>query len=401
MELLTLFSLLLKYNLPFINKEQCVADIQQWFRDSGSVWQKFAQSLSQYEELLGVELTDALSKMCFDCPAHDDAYSARIIRDAFGEKYDTKTMIMVGSGTISQVYKVRVSLRPDQFVAIKVMHPNVKREIRDACEAYNKIKDSVFVPKILLGALSYFFIGLKEQLQMSLEFKNGRLFKNALQPLSEAKKNGNYIFVIPEMIEYSKKCLVMEFVESTLMANLDTRCVNKEILHKVCNLIRTLTITSSYIGIVHGDLHQGNIGVQNQYSFDSVKIVLYDFGQCYNVSKLPLETRRRMCSLYIQRDIRRFIEFLPEKIRNEIISRLTGNFVTDNYTMTKALLNNIDIIEINMNRIISSWGKTKLNSSILNTIDIDSLSYLNEHGFVCYVEKFAPYDEFSYLRKIT
>jgi predicted unusual protein kinase regulating ubiquinone biosynthesis (AarF/ABC1/UbiB family) len=384
-----------------INKEQCVADIQQWFRDSGSVWQKFAQSLSQYEELLGAELTDALSKMCFDCPAHDDVYSARIIRDAFGEKYDTKTMIMVGSGTISQVYKVRDNSR-DKFVAIKVMHPNVKREIRDACDAYNKIKDSVFVPRMLLGAaLAYFFVGLKEQLEMSLEFKNGRLFKNALQPLSEAKKNGNYIFVIPEMIEYSKKCLVMDYVESTLMANLDTRCVNKEILHNVCNLIRVLTVTSSYVGVVHGDLHQGNIGVQNQDSFAGVKIVLYDFGQCYNVNKLPFETRTRMIATYLRRDIRQFIEMLPETIRNELSPKLTGDYVVDNYKLVKTMLHHMDIVEPNMYKIISSWGKTKTNSNILNAIDIDSLSYLDEHGIACYAEKYTPYDEFSYLRNFT
>ena len=396
MELLTLFSLLVKYNLPFTNKTQCVTDIQQWFRDSGSVWQKFAQSLSQYEELLGSELTDALSKMCFDCPAHDDDYSARIIRDAFGDKYDTKTMVVVGSGTISQVYKV-YDRSSQRFVAIKVMHPNVKREIREACDAYNKIKDSVFIPKLLLGALSYFFTGLKEQLQMSLEFKRGKLFKTSLQP----NERGNYIFVIPEMMEYSKKCLVMEYVESTLMANLDIQSMNKEILHNVCNLIRTLTITSSYIGVVHGDLHQGNIGVQNHDSLDRMKIVLYDFGQCYNVSKLPLETRKRMIASYFQRDTQRFIEFLPEKIRSEIAPRLVGDFVTDNYTMTKSLLNNIDILDINVNRIISSWGKTKMNSNILNTIDIDSLSYLIENGFSKYIDKYAPYDDFSYLRNFT
>ena len=104
MELLRLFSLLVKYNFPFTNKDQCLSDIQEWFMQSGSVWQKFAQLLSQCEDIIGKELADALCKLCFDCPVHDDIYSARIIRDAFGEKYDTKTMAIIGSGTISQVY---------------------------------------------------------------------------------------------------------------------------------------------------------------------------------------------------------------------------------------------------------------------------------------------------------
>ena len=45
-DLIHLFFLIVKYNLPFTNKKSCVLEISQVFIDGGCVWQKFAQVLS-------------------------------------------------------------------------------------------------------------------------------------------------------------------------------------------------------------------------------------------------------------------------------------------------------------------------------------------------------------------
>jgi predicted unusual protein kinase regulating ubiquinone biosynthesis (AarF/ABC1/UbiB family) len=186
MNLLHLFGLLIKYKLPFINRNDCSKEIKQMFSDGGSVWQKFAQTLSLNGELIGEELAADLKTMCYQCPEHNHAYSARIIKDAFGDKYDTKHMEIIGSGTISQVYKTRI-VDTGKFVAIKVMHPNVKKEISEACNYYKEVKTSAIFPTRFATLCDLFFQDLKQQLEMSREFTPLRI--------SNAQSNGSFSLI--------------------------------------------------------------------------------------------------------------------------------------------------------------------------------------------------------------
>ena len=400
MELLSLFSLIVKYNLPFTNKESCILELQNWFMNSGSVWQKFAQVLSQYEEVVGKDLAFALSKMCFDCPAHDDKYSARIIKDAFGDKYNTKNMKMVGSGTISQVYKVMEN-DTNRVVAIKVMHPNVKREIRDACEAYNNIKSSSLFPRRFTTILSIFFNGLKEQLLMNREFKNGKLFKKTMQPTN----NENYFFVIPEMIEYSKKCLVMEYEKSILLAKINVANLNeskKQTLYKACNAMRMFSMAMTINGFLHGDLHFGNIGIQNFDSIENMKIVIYDFGQCFDISNL--NKRKQFVNSFLYKNSRELISYmLPVNYHNEIISKLSNNFEDDIRFLGNYILLNEIQVDKNILNIIISWGKSKKNAETLLLLTDkynceDTMVYLLDNGIQKYIDKYyLLYDDFNCL----
>ena len=400
MDLLSLFTLLVKYNLPFTNKKSCILEIQNWFMNSGSVWQKFAQVLSQYEEVVGKDLAFALSKMCFDCPAHDDKYSARIIKDAFGDKYNTKNMKMVGSGTISQVYKV-VENDTNRIVAIKVMHPNVKREIRDAYEAYNNIKSSSLFPRRFTTILSLFFNGLKEQLLMNREFKNGKLFKKTMQPTN----NENYLFVIPEMIEYSKKCLVMEYEKSLILAKINVANLSEteqQTLHKACNSIKLLGLTMTVNGFLHGDLHFGNIGIQNFGS--NMKIVIYDFGQCFDISNM--NKRKQIVKSFLYKNSGDFISYTIPKYQNELIPKMTNNFEDDIRIIGNYILLNEIQVDKNVLNTIISWGKMKSNVEMLclliNKYNCeDTTDYLLENGIQKYIDKYLPYDDFNCFRNFT
>jgi len=403
MELLTLFSLLVKYNLPFINKEHCVSDIQQWFRDGGSVWQKFAQVLSQYEEVVGKELADALGKMCFDCPAHDDVYSARIIKDAFGSKYDTKTMKMIGSGTISQVYKVYDKTR-DKFVAIKVMHPNVKREIRDACDAYNRIKQTHLLPRRLIFACTLFFSGLREQLLMNKEFKNGKMMKQLLQPI----KTADYLFIVPEMIEYSKKCLVMDYEESRLFAKLDVTEnlseLQQRILYKAFNATKHILITMAYNGFIHADLHCGNIGIQNPESYENMKLVIYDFGQCVNLTKFTSRTAHVDAFIY-QRSLALMKCIFNEEYHHAIMPYLTNEFYDNIKYMISYVSHNDTIVDHSSIDFLIALGKNKKTGyAFILLCDVykyeSDMPFLMDHGIQKYLDKYLPYPDFDCLRKL-
>ena len=382
--------------------------------NSGSVWQKFAQVLSQYEEIVGKDLAFALSKMCFDCPAHDDKYSERIIRDAFGDKYNTKNMKMIGSGTISQVYKV-VENDTNRVVAIKVMHPNVKREIRDACEAYNNIKSSSLFPRRFTTILSLFFNGLKEQLLMNREFKNGKLFKKTMQPTN----NENYLFVIPEMIEYSKKCLVMEYEKSLILAKINVANLSEteqQTLYDVFNAIKFFALSMIINGFLHGDLHIGNIGVQNFGS--NMRIVIYDYGQCFDIQNINKKRRTQIANSYLYKNYLEIVKLIfPVNYYKELssintnnnfdgdIRNLGNNFEDDIRKLGKYVLLNEIQIDKDILNIILSFAKNKKNAEMLclliNKYNCENTTdYLLENGIQKYIDKYLPYDDFICLSTV-
>lgn len=396
MNLLYLFSSLVKYNLPFTNKSACISEIKQHFIDGGGVWQKFAQTLSGQGNIIGEELAKELQTMCFDCPAHDDVYSARIIRDAFGDKYNIKQMKMIGSGTISQVYKVHVAGTTDEYVAIKVMHPNIKKEIRKAVDMYKMCRDSHLFPKQLRVVTQMFFDGLIEQLNMNREVKNGRLFKQLLQQ-QDNKGCGEYKFIIPDMIACSKKCLVMSYVESKLCVDLSE--YDDDALFHIGECVGFLVYTSVVTGIVHMDLHMGNIGVCGN------KLVIYDFGQVKDIRKIDKSTREQIVINRINQNMTNFIRCFPmdKKVSQKVISHACEGKTSYQQVerCTKMLfLNNIELPE-NYRAILTSWFKpinfAHIHKKLVKKYPQYSNDYLYRNGIRHHIQTVFPYDEFKEL----
>jgi predicted unusual protein kinase regulating ubiquinone biosynthesis (AarF/ABC1/UbiB family) len=313
MNLVLLLSSIVQYNLPIMNsshnKRKCVATIKQLFIEGGGVWQKFAQVLSGHEGIIGIELANELQSMMFDCPSHCDKYSARIIKDAFGDNYETSHMKMIGSGTISQVHKAKINGTND-YVAIKVMHPNIKKEIKEACDTYDSIKDSFMFPTHLKTITRMFFDGLKEQLDMEREFKNGKAFAEIY--------NGNFV-IVPKMIDFSKKCLVMSYEESELACSFKATESNKHMLLKLCNAITIIQMNMIYTNWLHLDLHMGNYGVRNYKNLDNMQIVIYDFGHCRNIHNFSSDRKFKLLRGFVTRNYKVWAAGIAPKYYDEII----------------------------------------------------------------------------------
>jgi predicted unusual protein kinase regulating ubiquinone biosynthesis (AarF/ABC1/UbiB family) len=396
MNLFHLFGSIIKYNLPFTNKSVCINDIKQQFVEGGGVWQKFAQVLSGQGEIISYDLADELKSMCFDCPAHDDAYSARIIKDAFGDKYDTKRMKMIGSGTISQVYKIYEKDK-DYAVAIKVMHPNIKKEIKTACELYNNIKDSYLFPGQLKTITKLFFLGLKEQLDMRREFKNGKLV-NAIF-------NGDLI-VTPKMIECSKKCIVMSYENSELACKAVPTEENKHTLMKMCNLSAIAFIKMFYYRIGHLDLHQGNYGYR--IANGEFQLVIYDFGQCVVLNN-TLESRIAWIESFFTKNYKLWLQntcpdhaetifsscYRPKESFEQNSERTASNILMNNYQLDDNTLNicvgciktgqtNNMVVQLETFKDMEQYGNAKI--------------YKN--GYEHYINKHFPYPELDDMKQL-
>jgi predicted unusual protein kinase regulating ubiquinone biosynthesis (AarF/ABC1/UbiB family) len=279
MNLLFLLTKIAQYKLTA--SSHVLTEIKDTLADGGCVWQKFAQVLSTNEPVVGKDLAKELSCFYANCPSHSDEYTVDVIRREFGDEYDTSRMSVIGSGTISQVYKMPLVKNPSKKVAIKVMHPNARQEIEDALTTYDFVKDSYLFPKSFAFVCKMFFHGLRDQIDMKREYNHGKKIGNLFN-----KPNG--LIVIPEMIAYTDSCVVMSYEKSKNPTDVSMEKRTLAKLYESVMLFSNLCILNGY---VYMDMHPGNYGVRNYQSYDAMKLVVYDFGQ---IHKLELNKRDRI-----------------------------------------------------------------------------------------------------------
>lgn len=394
MTLLSLLLLFVKYNTPLANRDHTLQEIASCLESSGAVWQKFAQLLSQQEELIGAPLANALGRMCYECPAHDSVHSERKIADAFGGKYDTSSMQLVGSGTIAQVHRVRLAARRHRFVAIKVMHPHARETIRAAMSAYEQARTSMFFPSMFEPVCNYFFDGLERQLCMRTEFKNAKRLVRLLQP----DPNGRYVCQIPRMIECSDECLVMQYIPSTLLAQIDTRTIDRQVvfqMHRACSM---LLMAMTLCGFMHGDMHNGNIGIVNHHSVDTMRIVLYDFGQMIDVrSGLTREMRGDIVKAHLNKSASTLVRLgcPDEHERMHIITQLSGHYEKDLEQIARRVFISGVQLDPHVRLVIFGWAKQKGVVDLVRRCEVELL------GKDSMTYEALPYDEFRSLFSLT
>ena len=282
MNLLWFLTSIIQYNLSW-DKPASIQKIKRAVEEAGPVWQKFAQTLSGQEDLIGKDLAIELQDILCNCPKHSDSYSKKVIRLDFGDKYDLSDMELIGSGTIAQVYRVA-------DVCIKVRHPNVAEDVMSAVESYNSIRNTIpFMPVALKQVCDNFFAGIEDQLDFHREFHNGNTFKELFHNGTRPENN---LYIIPRMLDKSDECLVMEYEPSKPLVMKGRSKLDKHTLLKALHGILLTCNIGVLQGFVHADLHMGNYGVRG--SDDNLRIVIYDFGHMYDVRDLSRKTRYKL-----------------------------------------------------------------------------------------------------------
>jgi predicted unusual protein kinase regulating ubiquinone biosynthesis (AarF/ABC1/UbiB family) len=267
------------------DKTCSILEIKNMLSDAGPIWQKFGQVLSYQEELIGEELARELQTFLVSCPTHSHEYSVKTIKEMFGDKYNVNNIndeTLLGSGTIAQVYRV------DEIV-IKILHPNVKEEIKRANERYDSIKTSFFFPKKLTRFCDFFFESLFVQLDMEKEYNSGLIIKDLLN--HEDNTELQKIFIFPRMIDHATECIVMSYEESQPITLNYRDEIDKHALFKTCMCIIFFQLACVQKGFIHADMHYGNFGVRNSSSYEEMKIVVYDFGLMLDVRSISQELR--------------------------------------------------------------------------------------------------------------
>jgi len=406
MNLLVFLGYIIQYKLSFTSeagRKAGIRNIKSMLDESGAVWQKFAQMLSYNEDIIGQEIAIELQNMLCECPTHSDDYSRKIMKRDFGSKYDYNNIQLIGSGTIAQVYRVG-------DYAIKIKHPNVDEEVRAAIETYNGVSDSFFFPSSLKSLCDIFFKGLKSQLSMRKEYKNGLLMKELLHKDTDPKNN---LFILPDMIDHSDDCVVMTYEESTPILLKTREAIDKHLLLKACLGMNRFGNICMLHGFMHSDMHYGNFGIRGNDA-ETFRLVIYDFGFMSDIrEEMNLKRRVKFVISLAEYDTSTIIDCVFEGCEKSIIRDVKNQMndiksrdkinCRDNMKKipTYILYNGIQINDYIL-QIFTNQEKYIPISKIVVELENDpelqeQRDYSIKYGGIKSLQKYYPYDDCKIL----
>ena len=297
--MLSFFKNLVKYKIKYeIGVKDLATDaknIRLQAENLNPVWQKFCQTLSCREDVIGPVLATELQSLLDSCPNHDHNYTNKLISNQLSHRnfltpFDDKSLI--GSGTIGQVYKIYEN-DLEKWLAIKVKHPNIKQQIGEAHDKYQIVSNSMWFPKNLKICGDEFFKGLYKQEDFSSEYLYGTKMKMLFD-------KGD-VFIIPDMIEHTESIILMGYEAGEY--NFVTVPKSKDLIGLI---MINIQVISMYNGLIHSDLHWGNFSIR----LNPLKIILYDFGLMVDITDRSREFRKKLAKAFLYYDINSIFELL-------------------------------------------------------------------------------------------
>lgn len=363
-------------------------------RTSGCVCVKFFQWILPIIEVNMKEIPGwfkILEKIYDNCVIHDKEHTLNIFKKEhgydFNERYELQDVI--ASGSIGQVYKIK-EIYTDKILALKVLHPNVNRDI-----LYFKIfsKIILWIPRFKELLLSYIPINISgfidefnEQTDMINESKNMNIF---LESFSDSL----HIYKIPKPISYTKNTLIMTYEPSTSFEDLEC---SEYIRSKVIRLLAIFFWNSHQHNVCHEDIHKGNWGVQ--LNDNKIKLVIYDYGLCTRLLGENVMMFNLLQNIFVDngdtnknidekilRDMKDLIYMCLNNIEREIISDYIDSLFKD-----KSLLIPDSKVYIKMVFDCAKINKNLVNTSLLKLILVYSQlqKFIDEYyGIVQYPEQ--------------
>jgi ubiquinone biosynthesis protein len=293
-----------------------------------------------------------------------------------GDKLVITDFTPINSGTISLVFK---GLLNDKPVVIKLLRQNIEEKIKEAINLFifignitnylNKFKiinNNINLHKIISQNIN----SLLEQTNFIIEIDNLNMFYNSY-------KNNNSI-LIPKVYKYftenNVKLIVMDYIEGRHINDLD---INERDAY--CDVyLKSYMLNNFKHGIVHGDLHPGNI-----LFLENNMIGYIDFGIVYKIN------------IDQQNFLYKFINNFIDAKYNELIDDLFDIDTIHLYFNINDNINIKDRINIAKNDILQIINKNEMfKDNNLTTTDILNLmKILNDHNI--------EFNDFTYKLLLT
>lgn len=279
-------------------KREVAAWVRRKAEQLGPTYIKLGQFVSSRRDIFGEEVTTALASL------RDNVAPARVdgVDDPRIDDFDP---VPLASASIGQVHTATLRSNKRRIIA-KITRPHVGTLIQ---------QDLAFVRGALqvmqwcgmqniddtIDLVNNFESNVLEEVQMSREAANMRDFQEAYGELEGIK--------IPRLYENNNNnkknnILIMEYVPSTSVLKFGDAKFKKEMAAKLMTFfVRQLVVE----GLVHGDPHDGNMGVLPDGS-----LVLYDFGNVVRVSEQERQVLKEVLYYLVVRNKQGVIQSLKE-----------------------------------------------------------------------------------------
>ena len=224
---------------------------------SGPTYVKVGQFISNRPDIFGKELSDNLAPLRDSVTPFDFRYVK--IPDGVTDVEEKP----IASASIAQVHKAKLRGRD---IVLKVKRPGIEVQIKDDLKLIRSGASLLsqipnFGLEFVTPWLNEFEKGLLNELDFRQEVRNISMFRDMYRDRDDV--------IVPR--PYSKlstdEVIVMDYAPSQPVKTNAERLINMFLEQLL------------YEGVIHGDLHTGNIGQS-----DSGALVLYDFGNIIRVS---------------------------------------------------------------------------------------------------------------------
>lgn len=235
-----------------------------WLRrnleSSGPAYIKFGQFVGNRPDIFGREISEEVSKL-----QNQTRATFKISKPKDIYRMDEEP---IASASIAQVYAG--SLRDGRKIAVKIKKPNVDQELKGELDGISSVLNfsRMFIGEfsLLTDWFGDFEKTVSDELDFMKEVTNIQFFHEIYKYTDQIRVPR----VVPELSDSQK--IVMEYVSSEPIKT------SKNPVGIANNLMNTFVEQILYHGVIHGDLHAGNLGISGD------TIVMYDFG---NVIRIP------------------------------------------------------------------------------------------------------------------
>jgi len=274
----------------------------------GTTFIKLGQFLATRPDIIGEELAKNLEKLQDRLPAFDTYEAKKIIKKEIGDNQFKNILELsepIAAASIAQVHIAKIkNENQDKEIAIKILRPDIEKlfnEELDALMLFAYIVENTFSKAKRLKLVEVVHL-LREitNIEMDLRFEAA-----AANELYENTKNDKG-FNVPKIYwNYTtKKVLALDKVDGISIREhekLKELSIDLKILAE--NLIQHFLKQAIRDGFFHGDMHQGNLFVDQQGN-----IIPVDFGIMGRLDKNNRKFLAEILYGFIQRDYTKVAE---------------------------------------------------------------------------------------------
>ena len=325
-----------------VNREYAVS-LRNKLENLGILGIKIGQYLCNRSDISSDIMKEELTHFLNNNIIHDIRHTNEILNKANIDNIIIGDVI--GSGSLTQVYRCMLPGYGNSELVLKVKHPEVNNLIKE-----------IYIVKKILSLFSYykklnfiinidwndFFILLEKQLDLNNEKDNLLLYHNIYM-------NNMYNYdeiTIPQYITGNEDFIIMTYCEGKPLNEYNKDTMQYKKAHKLltCSTLHTFFCHQ----IIHGDIHCGNILVK-----DNGNISIIDFGVCINFTEEENKGIYAICRFNSNHNKESCSEIInalvqPYDIYNNIIDLniITDMIMTHFNTMSEDEINNTTAIDI-------------------------------------------------------